>query len=304
MLQLMVTEGCVSFSTESTIDVGCALGTTDLKTIEKRVSGATELKMAERHVSGTTRLMVTESYTSGTIEMKMAERHVSGMIGLMMAHLGRDWTDDDQEAPASEFDRGVSHSTLAKDLYTLPSEVLIARATKQIMLMALLDRVHDSGRLVTHIGNRASLLEAKLEKLRSEKDPKQLARAKQRVGELEADNAKLKSGLDELSDRLDEADKELNELREGLVESQHQLKEQKADRRKADDELLKLMRENESLKAELLDKSIVDYKQSIGLGWGLRRMGQVSYEYGYRVALGRFQARYPDLEIDSNSFTE
>ncbi|RWW57339.1 hypothetical protein BHE74_00035872 [Ensete ventricosum] len=112
------------------------------------------------------------------------------------------------------------------------------------------------------MGNRASILEAELEKLRSERDPEQLAQAKQRVDELEADNAKLKSRLDELSGRLDEADKELNELREGLVESQRQLKEQKADRHKVDDELLKLMRENESLKAELSGKSIADYKQS------------------------------------------
>ncbi|RZS16332.1 hypothetical protein BHM03_00048299 [Ensete ventricosum] len=117
---------------------------------------------------------------------------------------------DDSEA-ASEFDRGVLHLTLAKDLYTLPSEVLIARAAKQIVL---------------------------------------------------ADNAKLKSGLDELSSRLDKADKEPNKLREGLVESQRQLKEQKANHRKANDELLKLMRENESLKADLPGKSITDYKQS------------------------------------------
>ncbi|RWV87627.1 hypothetical protein GW17_00050357 [Ensete ventricosum] len=117
---------------------------------------------------------------------------------------------DDSEA-ASEFDRGVLHLTLAKDLYTLPSEVLIARAAKQIVL---------------------------------------------------ADNAKLKSGLDELSSRLDKADKEPNKLREGLVESQRQLKEQKANHRKANDELLKLMRENESLKADLPGKSITDYKRS------------------------------------------
>ncbi|RRT55859.1 hypothetical protein B296_00033748 [Ensete ventricosum] len=140
------------------------------------------------------------------------------------------------------------------------------------------------------MGNRASLLEAELEKLKSERDPEQLARARQRVDELEVDNAKLQLGLDELSGRLDETDKELNELQEGLVESQHQLKEQKAGRRKADDELLKLMRENESLKAELSGKSIIDYKQSVRFGWGLRRMGQVSYEYGYQVVLARFQA--------------
>ncbi|RRT40813.1 hypothetical protein B296_00050606 [Ensete ventricosum] len=151
---------------------------------------------------------------------------------------------DDPEV-ALEFNRGVLHPTLAKNLYTLPSEVLIARATKQIV-----------------------------------------------------------SGVDELTNWLEEADKELNELREGLAESQHQLREQKVDRRKANDELLKLMKENESLKAELLGRSVVNYKKSVGFGWGLRQMGQVSYEYGYRVALAHFQARYFDLEVDSDPFTE
>ncbi|RZR88637.1 hypothetical protein BHM03_00016259 [Ensete ventricosum] len=51
-----------------------------------------------------------------------------------------------------------------------------------------------------------------LEKLKSERDPEQLVRARQRVDELEADNAKLRSGLDELSGRLEEVDKELNKL--------------------------------------------------------------------------------------------
>ncbi|RWW39447.1 hypothetical protein BHE74_00055224 [Ensete ventricosum] len=36
---------------------------------------------------------------------------------------------------------------------------------------AILDRVHDLGRLVTHMGNRASLLEAKLKKLKTKRDP-------------------------------------------------------------------------------------------------------------------------------------
>ncbi|RRT39038.1 hypothetical protein B296_00056861, partial [Ensete ventricosum] len=79
---------------------------------------------------------------------------------------------------------------------------------------------------------------------------------------------------------------------------------QKVDHHKANDELLKLMRENESLKAELPGRSVANYKQSVEFGWGLRRMGQVSYKYGYRVALAHFQARYPDLEVDSDPFTE
>ncbi|RWW08029.1 hypothetical protein BHE74_00047992 [Ensete ventricosum] len=61
---------------------------------------------------------------------------------------------------------------------------------------------------------------------------------------------------------------------------------------------------SKTLKAELRSKSIIYYKQAVGFGWGLRRMGHLSYEYGYRVALARFQARYLDLEADSDPFTE
>ncbi|RRT46615.1 hypothetical protein B296_00042317 [Ensete ventricosum] len=154
------------------------------------------------------------------------------------------------------------------------------------------------------MGNRASLLEVELKKLKTERDPEQLTLAQQRVDELEADNAKLRSGVDELTSRLEQANKELNKLREGLAESQRQLKEHKADRRKADDKLLKLMRENEFLKAEFPGRSVASYKQSVEFVWELRRMGQVLYEYGYQVAMACFQAQYPDLKVDSDPFTE
>ncbi|RRT45857.1 hypothetical protein B296_00016996 [Ensete ventricosum] len=62
--------------------------------------------------------------------------------------------------------------------------------------------------------------------------------------------------------------------------------------------------ENKTLKAELRSKSIIDYKQAVGFGWGLCWMGHLFYEYGYRVALARFQARDLNLEADSDPFTE
>ncbi|RWV77221.1 hypothetical protein GW17_00061972 [Ensete ventricosum] len=105
------------------------------------------------------------------------------------------------------------------------------------------------------MGNRTSLLEAEIGKLKTEGDPELLIVARQWVDELQADNAKLRSGLDELT-------------------------KQRAERRKVDYELLKLMRENEFLKAELLASSTISSR--------------------YRVAL----ARYPDLEVDNNPFTE
>ena len=49
-------------------------------------------------------------------------------------------------------------------------------------------------------------------------------------------------------------------------------------------------------------KLIEDYKESSGFQLGLVRSGQVTYEYGYRIALARFKARHPNLEVEENPF--
>ncbi|RWW44453.1 hypothetical protein BHE74_00049795 [Ensete ventricosum] len=105
-----------------------------------------------------------------------------------LSYLTKVW--DDPEA-ASKFGQGVLHPNLAKDLYTLPSEILMAQAEKQIVL-------------VNHIV----------------RDPEQLATVRQQADEPQANNANLRSGLDELTNRVEQVDKELNELRAGLAESQ------------------------------------------------------------------------------------
>ncbi|RZR75139.1 hypothetical protein BHM03_00050175 [Ensete ventricosum] len=128
---------------------------------------------------------------------------------LNLLYLAKVW--DDSRA-ASKFGRGVLHPTPANDLYTLPSEILMAQAAKQIVMMALLDRVHDVGRLVTIMGNQTSLLEAEIDRLKMEGDPEQLAPARYQVDELHVDNAKLKSELDELTRRSEQANKEPNKL--------------------------------------------------------------------------------------------
>ncbi|RZS06033.1 hypothetical protein BHM03_00036616 [Ensete ventricosum] len=187
----------------------------------------------------------------------------------------------DNSQAASEFGRGVLHPNLAKELYTLPFE-------GHHYQMALLDRVHDADRLVTIMGNRASHMEEEIKKLKSEGDLEQLATAQQLVVELQADNAKMMSELGEATQWVEQFDMELNEVQADLADSQHQLKEQKESRWKSDDDMLKMMKENEAIKIELPSKCIVDYKQSAGFGWGLHQMGQVSYEYGYQVALAHF----------------
>ncbi|RZS04338.1 hypothetical protein BHM03_00034662 [Ensete ventricosum] len=59
----------------------------------------------------------------------------------------------------------------------------------------------------------------------------------------------------------------------------------------------------ESVQAELPRRAIDDYKVSAGFKEGLKRMGQVLYEYGYRVALAHFCALHPDLEVAEDPFT-
>ncbi|THU52135.1 hypothetical protein C4D60_Mb10t00810 [Musa balbisiana] len=49
-------------------------------------------------------------------------------------------------------------------------------------------------------------------------------------------------------------------------------------------------------------KLIEDYKKSRGFELGLTWMGQVTYEYGYRIALACFRACYPDLEVVEDPF--
>ncbi|RWW42031.1 hypothetical protein BHE74_00052446 [Ensete ventricosum] len=113
------------------------------------------------------------------------------------------------------------------------------------------------------MGNQASHLEAKIENLKSEGDPKQLVAAHQRVAELQADNAKKMFELGEVTRQLDQANRELNEARAELADNHRHIKEQKVSRRKADDDLLKMMKENETLKSKLSCKSITDYKQLV-----------------------------------------
>ena len=50
-------------------------------------------------------------------------------------------------------------------------------------------------------------------------------------------------------------------------------------------------------------KIISKYKELVGFQLDLQRSGQVTYEYGYRVALAWFRARYPDLGIEEDPFT-
>ncbi|RWW48629.1 hypothetical protein BHE74_00045278 [Ensete ventricosum] len=70
-----------------------------------------------------------------------------------------------------------------------------------------------------------------------------------------------------------------------------------------DDELLQALKALENARAELPRQAIDRYKESIDFKEGLKRMGRVTYEYGYRVALSRFHALHPDSEVKEDPFT-
>ncbi|RZS01386.1 hypothetical protein BHM03_00031229 [Ensete ventricosum] len=70
-----------------------------------------------------------------------------------------------------EFERGLLHPQLARELYTLPSEVLWARVTKEMVLQEI-DALTSRGgpEVVTKAEERASKLEKELEKTKHERD--------------------------------------------------------------------------------------------------------------------------------------
>ncbi|RRT63748.1 hypothetical protein B296_00029275 [Ensete ventricosum] len=70
-----------------------------------------------------------------------------------------------------------------------------------------------------------------------------------------------------------------------------------------DDELLQAVKALENARTELPRQAIVQYKESAGFKEGLKRMGRITYEYEYRVALARFHARHPDSEVEEDLFT-
>ncbi|RZR71822.1 hypothetical protein BHM03_00007724 [Ensete ventricosum] len=174
---------------------------------------------------------------------------------------------------AEEFERGLLHPQLAWELYTLPSEVLMARAAKEMVLVSF----PSHALAVAKAEERASELQEELEKTKRERGEELL--------------------------RHKVSEKELHEVRSHLGDAQRLLKEARVRARKMDDELLQAVKALESARAELPRQSVVQYKESLGFKEVLKRMGWVTYEYGYRVALARFHARHPDAEVEEDPFT-
>ncbi|RRT57802.1 hypothetical protein B296_00030339 [Ensete ventricosum] len=154
---------------------------------------------------------------------------------------------------AAEFERGLLHPQLARELYTLPSEVLMARVAKEIILQ----------------------LQEELDALKSNGGPEAVAKAEEHASELQEELEKTKRERGEELLRHEASEKELHEVVKAL----------------------------ESARAELPMQSVVQYKESLSFKEGMKRMGRLTYEYGYQVALARFCARHSDVEVEEDPFT-
>ncbi|RRT37353.1 hypothetical protein B296_00040896 [Ensete ventricosum] len=166
------------------------------------------------------------------------------------------WNDS---SAAKEFERGLLHPQLARELYTLPSEVLLARAAKEMVL--------------------------ELDALKSGGGPEAVAKAEEQASELNQELGKIKRERDEALQRLEASEKELTEVRSNLAEIQ------------------RLLKEARSARAELPKQAVDRYNESVDFKEGLKRMGRVTYEYGYQMALARFHALHPDSEVEEDPFT-
>ncbi|RWW54482.1 hypothetical protein BHE74_00038931 [Ensete ventricosum] len=154
-----------------------------------------------------------------------------------LKNLTKVWNDS---STVEEFERGLLHPQLARELYTVPSEVLLARAAKEMVLA--------------------------LQQLKASK-------------------------------------KELSEVRSNLAEIQKLLKEAWVRAREMDDELLQAVKALENARVELPRQAVDRYKEPVSFKEGLKRMGRVTYEYRYRVALARFHALHPDSKVEEDPFT-
>ncbi|RZS06646.1 hypothetical protein BHM03_00037339, partial [Ensete ventricosum] len=169
--------------------------------------------------------------------------------------------------------------------------------------MALVDRVHDAGRLITFMDYQVKQLQEELDALKSKGGPEAVVEVEERASVLREELEKIKGGKAEELLRREASEKELLAVLGHVGDAQQLLKEARTRARMMDDELLQAVKDLESARAELPGQAIARYKRSLDFKEGLKRMGQVTYEYGYRVVLARFRARYPDADVEEDPFT-
>ncbi|RRT32936.1 hypothetical protein B296_00054813 [Ensete ventricosum] len=185
-----------------------------------------------------------------------------------------------------------------------PNKEMKARwGAEKLDEMTLFNRVHDVGRLITFMDYRISQFQQELDALKSGGGPEAVAKVEERAFELEQELEKTKRERDKALQRLEASEKEPSEVRSNLDEIERLLTKARVRARKMDNELLQSVNALENARAELPRQAVDRYKESTGFKEGLKRMGRVTYEYGYQVALACFHTLHPDSKVEEDPFT-
>ncbi|RRT69328.1 hypothetical protein B296_00024533 [Ensete ventricosum] len=117
----------------------------------------------------------------------------------------------------------------------------------------------------------------------------------------------IRSKVDQLRAELETSKQHRKGLEQEVSIACAGLQEARDDRARLEEEVLPLTEAATLLQSELKAeglKAITQYKASQGFESGLVKMGQVSYEFGYRVAVERFRAKYLNSTVEENLFAE
>ncbi|RWW65929.1 hypothetical protein BHE74_00026734 [Ensete ventricosum] len=160
--------------------------------------------------------------------------------------------------------------------------------------MTLIDWVHDAGRVITSLDDKVEVLRKEVQRLKDGGDPDVVAMAKRRASKAQSLADHFKIELEEATRWREEAAFRIvnatNRALGELADSKAQLQTVRAQVCLMENELLKLTRSMETLRVDLSRQAVEDYKKSTGFEMGLVRMGRVSLEYDYQLALARFRA--------------
>ncbi|RWW37298.1 hypothetical protein BHE74_00057613 [Ensete ventricosum] len=127
-----------------------------------------------------------------------------------------------------------------------------------------------------------------------------VATTKRRAKELEGEVEKMQTKLESLRSQQRELEQEVGLLRSSLDGARN-------DRARLEGDVLSLTEATVFLETELKaegQKAMAAYKASQGFESGLEKMGTVSYEFGYQVALKRLRGKHPDITIERDLFIE
>ncbi|RWV83959.1 hypothetical protein GW17_00054371 [Ensete ventricosum] len=145
----------------------------------------------------------------------------------------------------------------------------------------LIDRVHDTGRVVRLLTERNLALWAENKELKAGTGPEAVAVAEKRATELSAEVDWLKVALK----KSEQCRKDLELVADSTYTK---LKDLRDSRRRLEDEVLSLTKAAEVLQSKLKAEG----------------RKAVTYELGYRVVLERFRAKYPESYVEEDPFAE